>query len=291
MEAKKIHPIQPTIATDVGANAEPEMHFELLRVAGEKHEASAYNSAKSDRCFMNPFIAKLPAVSPSHPSSQEEGTLPQSPSVQKKRGMLAKNLDNIDVMPKNSGPTSSPDLDDDLDSIFSTNQLTEQSTFWGYTPDLQMPLSKAKFNWALIRLFVYSCKKKVQDLFGRGQFLDVSNLVRVQESWRKGHLSWKFSALSVVCTLPCEEALATFNPILHSISRVASWHQDLNEQPHFRSATNVEKLLVGTRFLRGISTIPESTRRILLKCCSFEVWPPGALMLCMILKSIYVAEF
>jgi hypothetical protein len=237
--------------------------------------------AHAVRCTENPFIMKQPAFS----SLDLEGTLPQSPSVSKKKSLLQRCDQSFQMLQPglaesttSSATLLSPRVDEAV--LLSGKKVSKHTAFWGYTPDMQTPLSNAKFYWALIRLFVNSCTKKIQVLLGKGEPLDVSSLCGFQNECQKGQLFHNFWTVSVVYTLPCSQVLHIFNPILYAVSRVATWHSVLREKPHFRNAENIENLLTGTSNLKCFSCIPETTRRVLLNRCLFEEWPPGALILC-----------
>jgi hypothetical protein len=280
--AMGIHSKQNDISVQKNARAATvntqNTHLQPKLSGTTQNEIPAKLIATGERCVENPFMMTLPAFS----SRDLESTLPQSPSVVFKR--LQKSAENFQTKPGLAESTaSSPILFlppiGKTDAI-SANQVSKNTAFWGYTPDLQLPLSNAKFFWALIRLFVHSCTKQIQNLLEKGQPLDVSSLCGFRNERQKTQLFHHFWTISVVYTLSCSEVLHIFNPVLHAVSRVASWHNSLCVKPHFRNAENVENLLAGTCALKCFSSIPQSTRRALLKRCLYEEWPPGALVLC-----------
>jgi hypothetical protein len=249
-----------------------------------QHDAPTANfKANAECCVANPFMKTLPATR----NDYFEGTLPQSPSVQKKQSKshsFAKKsqvlLSETDKCTISLAKLFSSDLHEA--NTLSCKKITKETAFWGYTPALQKQLSDAKFYWALIRLFVHSCSKKVRRTLRRGESLDITPICSFHNHGRKGEISHRFFTLSVVYTISCNQAVAIFNPFLHSISRVACWHNDLGEKPYFRSAENVEKLLADTCNLKCFSSIPKSTRRLIIAQCLLEEWPPGTLILCML---------
>jgi hypothetical protein len=212
--------------------------------------------------------------------------LPQSPSVLKRKSLQQRCDESFQMLQlglaestASSATQLSPCVDEAV--LLSGKKVSKHTAFWGYTPDLQTPLSNAKFYWALIRLFVNYCKKQIQVVLEKGEPLDVSSLCPdFQSQFRQGQLFHHFWTVSVVYTLPCSQALHIFDPILYAVSRVAAWHSVLSVKPHFRNAENIQNLVSGTRNLKCFSCIPEATRRVLLSRCSFEEWPPGALILC-----------
>lgn len=236
------------------------------------NEYQAKHTASPQHCSENPFLMMLPLYS----GENFEGGLPQSPAVRKKKDLLISQLNVSTAV--SAETTVSPELDD------AHRQITKNTEFWGYTPDLQKPLSNSKFYWGLIRLFVHACKTKFQCLLETGQPLDSSSLCGFRNERRKIQVSYKFLNISVVYKLPCDQARLIFDPCLHNISRVAVWNNDLCEKPYFRSAENVQNLFTCTQNLNCFSKIPELTRRLILNRCSFEVWPPGALILCALLS-------
>lgn len=250
------------------------------------------NEVPTERCVENPFLKVLLPFS----SQNLESALPQSPSVLKSKGLLRQSAEGFQRLPpflakSILSPPAQVTMQVHEAQLISDRHISRNTAFWGYTPDLQTPLSDAKFHWALIRLFVYSCTKKVQAFLGKGQSLDVLSLCGIQNKCRSGQLFHKFRTMSVVYTIPCSQALPIFNPFLHAISRVASWQNTLCVKTYFRNSENVENLINGTRNLKCFSCIPESTRRVLLNRCSFEEWPSGALILCTLLDLIDIFFF
>jgi hypothetical protein len=256
----------------------------LPDVSDEKFptEFQEKQTANAQHCAENPFLMILPSVS----RENFDGDLTQSPAVRKKKDLIKKYhdesfgnpLSDLNVSTAVSARTKiSPDHD------YACRQITKNTAFWGYSPDLQQPLSSSKFYWGLIRLFVHACKTKFQCVLETGQPLDSSSLCGFRNERQKIQISYNFFTVSVVYKLPCDQARLIVDPCFHSISRVVLWHNDLSEKPYFRRAENVQNLLTGTQNLKCFSNIPELTRRLILNCCSFEVWPPGALILCTLL--------
>ncbi len=285
--AMGIHSMQNDISAQKNARAAAlntqNTHLQPRLSGTTQHEIPEKLIANVESCVENPFMMTLPAFS----SRDLESTLPQSPSVLRR---LQKSAENFQAKPGLAESTaSSPILflpPIGKTDTLSASRVSKNTPFWGYTPDLWLPLSNAKFFWALIRLFVHSCTKKIQNLLEKGQPLDVSSLCGFRNERKKTQLFYHFWTISVVYTLSCSEVLHIFNPVLHAVSRVASWHNSLCVKPHFRNAENVENLLAGTCALKCFSRIPESTRRALLKRCLYEEWPPGALVLCTLFQFI-----
>lgn len=268
-------------------------------ISAAEHESSKTNySAAAERNIENPFMKKLPPI----PLLFEgfEACFPRSPSLHKRKGHLSNA--NIEMplpgLDKSTLPSCSlrprkfelehADLEDvplmtePFSHTFVEREcpvVTKNTAFWGYTPQLHEPCSNAKFYWALVRLFVHSCQKRVHDLKSTGQPLDISPLYHVGN---EGQQRFKFLTVSVLYTLPCNEAKVVLNPLQHVITNFVTWQNDLCVQAHFRSANNVSNLLARTSNLKCFSSIPEQTRKLILSSCSFEEWPPGALILCMI---------
>lgn len=267
-----------------GGISEKVTHF-LNEISTEKCErdipATKYQT-NAERRVANPFMMMLPAFC----NDEFEGTLPQSPAVRGKKSKLQISHANSQVLLPgfiHESAASCPEPAFPYHAkahIISGGQITKKQAFWGYTPALQKPLSNAKFYWALIRLFVHSCATKVRSMLRKGESLDMSPVCSVRGRGRKGQSFHKFLTLSVVYTIPFDEAILIFNPFLHTISRVVSWHDDLCSKPYFRSADNVEKIMAGTCNLKCFSRIPQATRRLVFANCSFEEWQPGALILC-----------
>jgi len=260
---------------------------EISAVKRESSEISTIYTADAERSVENPFLKTIPPI-PLHFEGYE-GDLPRSPSLHKKNALpgLDKSTPIHSLYPRKleSEYASIEDLPmPDVPShvVFENERpvITKNTAFWGYTPELHEPCSSAKFYWALIRLFVHSCKKRAQNFKATGQPLDLSPLHHFEN---EGRHWFKFLTVSVIYTLPCNEALVVLNPLLHVITHFATWHNDFCVQAHFRSAKNVENLLLRTSILKCFSCIPEQTRRLLLHRCSFEEWPPGALILCMLI--------
>jgi hypothetical protein len=255
----------------------------LLEISpgNRKHNIPATNyRANAERTVGNPFMMALPAFR----DDDAEGALPRSPAVRKKESKFASINESTASSPEPVFPSV-----DKIDTV-SCDQITKNTAFWGYTPALQKPLSNAKFYWALIRIFVHSCTKKVRNVLRKGESLDVSHLCDFQGHGGKSRISHTFLTLSVVYTIPCDQAVTIFNPCLHAISRVASWHNDLCCKPYFRNAENIEKIQAGTRNLKCFSKIPQSTLKHIFANCLFEEWPPGTLILCTLPLSINFVE-